>query len=103
MAADGSIVIESKLDNAQAEKDLDRLTKKIENIEKDISGKQVEKAKWVQSVEELGVHLDSAKAKLYEMQTAAKGVFSAEKISIQKETVNSLQSQWNAAESQVEK
>ena len=103
MAADGSIVIESKLENAQAEKELDRLTKKIENIEKEISGKQVEKAKWVQSAEELGVQLDSAKAKLYEMQTAAKGVFSAEQISMQKETVNSLQSQWNAAESQVEK
>lgn len=103
MASDGSIVIESKLDNAQAEKDLDRLTKKIENIEKEISGKQSEKAKWVQSAEELGVQLDSAKAKLYEMHTAAKGVFSSEQISIQKETVNSLQSQWNAAESQVEK
>lgn len=103
MAADGSIVIESKLDNAQAEKDLDRLTRKIENIEKEISGKQVEKSKWVQSAEELGVQLDSAKAKLYEMQTASKGVFSAEQISMQKETVNSLQSQWNAAESQVEK
>lgn len=103
MEADGSIVIESKLDNAQAEKELDRLTKRIENIEKEISGKQAEKSQWVQSAEELGVQLDSAKAKLYEMQTAAKGVFSAERISMQKETVNSLQSQWNAAESQVEK
>lgn len=103
MAADGSIVIESKLDNAQAEKELDRLTKKIANIEREISGKQSEKSKWVQSAEELGIQLDSAKEKLYEMQTAAKGVFSAEQISMQKETVNSLQSQWNAAESQVEK
>lgn len=103
MAADGSIVIESKIDNEQAEKELDRLTKRIENIEKEISGKQAEKSKWAQSAEELGVQLDSAKAKLYEMQTAAKGVFSAEQISMQKETVNSLQSQWNAAESQVEK
>lgn len=103
MAADGSIVIESKIDNAQAEKELDRLTKRIENIEKEISGKQAEKSKWAQSADELGVQLDSAKAKLYEMQTAAKGVFPAEQISMQKETVNSLQSQWNAAESQVEK
>ena len=103
MAADGSIVIESKIDNAQAEKELDRLTKRIENIEKEISGKQAEKSKWAQSAEELGVQLDSAKAKLYEMQTAAKGVFPAEQISMQKETVNSLQSRWNAAESQVEK
>ena len=103
MAADGSIVIEAKIDNAQAEKELDRLTKRIENIEKEISGKQAEKSKWVQSAEELGVQLDSAKAKMYEMQTAAKGVFSAEQISMQKETVNSLQSRWNAAESQVEK
>ena len=103
MAADGSIVIESKLDNAQAEKELDRLTKRIENIEKEITWKQAEKSKWVQSAEALGVQLDSAKAKLYEMQTAAIGVFSADQISMQKETVNSLQSQWNAAESQVEK
>lgn len=103
MAADGSIVIESKIDNAQAEKELDRLTKRIENIEKEISGKQAEKSKWAQSAEELGVQLDSAKAKLYEMQNAARGVFSAEQISMQKETVNSLQSRWNAAESQVEK
>ena len=103
MAADGSIVIEAKIDNAQSEKELDRLTKRIENIEKEISGKQAQKSKWAQSAEELGVQLDSAKAKLYEMQTAAKGAFSAEQISMQKETVNSLQSQWNAAESQVEK
>ena len=103
MAADGSIVIESKIDNAQAEKELDRLTKRIENIEKEISGKQAEKSQWARSAEELGVQLDSAKAKLYEMQTAAKGVFSSDQISMQKETVNSLQSQWNAAESQVEK
>ena len=102
-SADGSIVIKAKFDSAQAEKELDRLTKRIENIEKEISGKQAEKSKWAQSAEELGVQLDSAKAKLYEMQTAAKGVFSAEQISMQKETVNSLQSQWNAAESQVEK
>ena len=78
MAADGSIVIESKIDNAQAEKELDRLTKRIENIEKEISGKQAAKSKWARSAEELGVQLDSAKAKLYEMQTAAKGVFSSE-------------------------
>ena len=103
MAADGSIVIEAKIDNAQAEKELDRLTKRIENIEKEISGKQTEKSQLVRSAEELGVQLDSAKANLYEMQTAAKGAFSAEQISMQKETVNSLQSQWNAAESQVEK
>lgn len=102
-SSDGSIVIESKLDNAQAEKELDRLTKKIENIEREISGKQAVKSQLLQSAEELGVQLDSAKAKLYEMQTAAKGVFSPEQISMQKETVNSLQSQWNSAESQVEK
>lgn len=102
-SSDGSIVIESKIDNAKAEKELEKLTKKIENIEREISGRKAEKSKWVQSAQELGVQLDSAKAKLYEMQTAAKGVFSAEQISMQKETVNSLQSQWNAAENQVEK
>ena len=102
-SSDGSIVITAKVDNAQAEKELDRLTKKIENIEREISGKQAEKSKWVQSAEELGVQLDSAKAKLYEMQTAAKGIFSSEQISMQKEMVNSLQYQWNSAENQVEK
>lgn len=35
-SADGSIVIEAKIDNAQAEKELDRLTKKIESAEKEL-------------------------------------------------------------------
>lgn len=101
--SEGSITFSTDLDNSKLEKELSKVSNKIEKIERDISGKSAEKSKWVQSAQELGVQLDSAKAKLYEMQTASKGVFSAEQISMQKETVNSLQSMWNAAESQVEK
>lgn len=101
--ADGNITFSTVLDNKELERELSRLSKKIESIERDISGKQTEKSKWLQSAQELGAKLDSAKAKLYEMQTASKGAFSADQINIQKETVDSLQYQWNAAESQVEK
>ena len=40
MAADGSIVIKAKFDSAQAEKELDRLTKKIESAEKKLFDKK---------------------------------------------------------------
>lgn len=101
--SDGSITFRTDLDNSKLEKELSKVSKKVESIERDISGKSAEKSRWLQSAQELGVQLESAKAKLFEMQSAAKGVFSAEQISMKKETVNSLQSQWNAAESQVEK
>lgn len=101
--ADGKITFSTALDNKELERELSKLSKKIESIERDISGKQVEKSKWVKSAEELGAQLDSAKEKLFEMQAATKGAFSAEQINMQKETVASIQYQWDVAESQVEK
>ncbi len=40
MAADGSVVIETKLDNASAQKELNSLTKKIDKMREDLSIKQ---------------------------------------------------------------
>lgn len=103
MKTDGSVIFKTKIDNSQSEKDLMNLVKKIENIERDISGKQIQRSKWVQSAEAVIAPLEEAKAKLYEMQSAANGTFSAEKISDQKDEVKNLQSQWDYAQNQVDK
>lgn len=105
-SSDGSIVIESKLDNAQAEKDLDRLTKKIENIEREISGKQAGKSQFVKDAEELQKKLDIASEKLQEMRMAniaEKGTFSTEQIKEQVNTILSLENQLAKANTEVEK
>lgn len=103
MMADGSIIIETKLDNAKAEKELERLTKKIESLEKSIAKDTSDKSGLEKQANELVVQLDAAKAKLYEMQNAQRGAFSTEQINEQKETVNSLQKRWDALENQIER
>ena len=100
---DGNITFSTDLDTAKLEKKLSRITEKIESIERDIAGKQQARSPWAETVERLVVQLDAAKAKLFEMQNASKGTFSAEQINAQKETVNSLQHLWDSAQSQVEK
>lgn len=100
---DGKVVFETDLDNAKLEKELANLSKKIEKIEQKINDAKSDRAPLVEQAEKLGVRLDAAKAKLYEMQTASKGVFSAEQTRSQKEEVNRLQKSWNEVQSQVEK
>ena len=62
----------------------------------------VERMPWVEQATELGVRLDEAKAKLYEMQNAPVGSYTAEQIATQAETVNALQAQWNVAQAKVD-
>lgn len=100
---DGKITFSTDLDNKELEKNLAKIKRKIEDLERDISGKKASRNEFAKQSEELSVQLDIAKAKLYEMQTAAKGVFSTDQISEQKEMVDSLQYRWDSAQRQVEK
>lgn len=100
---DGKITFSTDLDNKELEKSLAKIQRKIEDLENDISGKKASRNEFAKQSEELSVQLDIAKAKLYEMQTAAKGVFSTDQISEQKEMVDSLQYRWDSAQRQVEK
>lgn len=103
MAADGSIVIETQLDDRQAQAELNRLTKKINSLQETIMRAQTERLPLVEQAAELGARLDEAKAKLYEMQNAPIGSYSRENIDAQAESVKTLQAQWNVAQGQVER
>ena len=98
---DAAVVIRTELDNKQTEKDLSRLTKKIEGLESDISTLGQKKAPLQQQLEKLTVQADAAAAKLEEMRTAASGSFSTEQIKQQEETVRALGARWDAVQREV--
>ena len=98
---DAAVVISTELDNKETEKDLSRLTKKIEGLESDISTLGQKKAPLQQQLEKLTVQADAAAAKLEEMRTAASGSFSTEQIKQQEETVRALGARWDAVQKEV--
>ena len=100
--ADGTITFSTALDNKQLEKELQSTLKKINSIEKSISEMGSGRNALAEQAKEMGAQLDAAKQKLYEMQSAAKGVYSKETIADQKTLVNGLQSEWNKINSRVD-
>ena len=103
MSADGSIVIKTKVeaDDAQAAKELERLNRKIRTLEDKVSKNKQLKFELLPESNELEAALDSAKAKLAEMQSG--GPFTSDQIRDQAETVRSLQARWDAIQKQVER
>lgn len=101
--ADGSVVIKAVVDADNAEKELNKLKKKISDTERAIETSKGEKLPLVKQLEEVGVRLDEAKAKLYEMKTATQGAFGKEEVAEQAETVRAIQSEFNRAASAVER
>lgn len=99
---DGAVVFNTKLNNKQLEKDYAKTIRKIEDMEGEIAIKGARRNALAEQAKEMGVQLDIAKAKLYEMQSASKGIFSTEEIQLQQENVRMLQSQWNDINNQVE-
>ena len=100
--ADGTITFSTALDNKQLEKELQSTLKKINSIEKSISEMGSGRNALAEQAKEMGAQLDAAKQKLYEMQSAAKGVYSKETIADQKTLVSGLQSEWNKINSRVD-
>lgn len=99
---DGSITFSTALDNSQLEKDLQRTNRKIDSINQKIYQKQREQMPLVGQAKKLVAELDAAKAKLFQMQNASKGTFSADQIKEQNAYVSGLQSQWNTIQGRVE-
>jgi hypothetical protein len=100
--ADGSVIIKANVDIDKAEKDLERLKKKIVQTEKEIEKMGTARTGFAQKSAELAASLDEAKAKLYSMKQASAGAFSSEQISEQAETVKSLQKQYDSVQAKVE-
>lgn len=102
MAADGSIVISTEIDDKQAQKELDRLNRKIQTLNDQIYVKQQQKMPLVEQAKKLGAELDSAKAKLYEMQTGDR-FYTSSHIKEQESVVVQLQKEWNAVNTRIER
>lgn len=100
--ADGSITFSTDLDNAQLEKQLQSLKKKISSIEGQISQKQAEKMPLVKQSAELAANLDAAKSRLEYMQSG-KEFFPTASVQEQAAAVKSIESDWNKAQGRVER
>lgn len=100
--ADGSITFSTDLDNAQLEKQLQSLKKKVSSIEGQISQKQAEKMPLVKQSAELAANLDAAKSRLEYMQSG-KEFFPAASVQEQAAAVKSIESDWNKAQGRVER
>ena len=99
---DGKIILSTALDNKQLEKDLQSTLKKINALEKSLAEMGSGRNALAKQANQMGAQLDAAKRKLYEMQDAAKGVYSKETIADQKTLVNGLQSQWDKINNQID-
>ena len=102
MAADGSIIINTNLDDRQAQQELNRLNRKIQNLNNQIYVKQRQRAPLVEQSRQLGAELDEAQATLARM-TAGDEFFPSASIQEQQNRVNELQGSWNNVQSQVER
>lgn len=100
--ADGRVTIAVDADAKQAQKELDKVTQRINTIESNIQKMKSQRFPLTEQAAQLAVELDAAKAKLYEMQNAASGQYTAQQIAMQEENVKSLSARYNEVQRQVE-
>lgn len=102
MAADSSVVFSVNLDDKDAQKELNKLVKKIDTLNDKIYQKQQEKIPLAKQSAEIAWNLDAAKATLDSMHSG-KEFFTADSIKTQEGTVKSLQKEYDAVTAKVEK
>lgn len=102
MAADGSVVFSVDLDDKAAQKELNKLVKKIDTLNDKIYQKQQDKMPLAKQSAEIAANLDAAKATLDSMHSG-KEFFTADSIKAQESTVKSLQKEYDAVTAKVEK
>lgn len=102
MAADGSVVFSVDLDDKDAQKELNKLVKKIDTLNDKIYQKQQDKMPLAKQSAEIAANLDAAKATLNSMHSG-KEFFTADSIKAQESTVKSLQKEYDAVTAKVEK
>lgn len=100
--ADGSIVIAVDADDKQAQKELSKLVNKIDSLNDKIYKKQQERMPLLEQSKQLGAELDSAKAKLDQMQRGD-SFYTSGAVKEQSQYVNGLQKEWNSVNAKIEK
>ena len=103
MAADGSIVFDVQIDDQQAQKELNRLNKRIQTLTDQIYSKQKLQMPLVEQSRQLAAQLDAAKVSLQNMQGTGGVSFNADQISDQRERVRLLQAEWNKVQGKVDR
>ena len=101
MAADGSIIIETDIDNKKAQQELNRLSRKIQNLNDQIYTKRQQQMPLVTQSKQLAAELDAAKAKLESMKDGSEFYTSAS-IDAQEQRVKELQKAWDSVQNKVE-
>lgn len=99
--ADGSIVIETRVDVERAEKDLAKLKTSIKKTESDIKDLTAQKMPLVKELERLGLEADEAAKKLDMMKNALAGTFSDEEIKEQAETAKYLGREFDSVQRKI--
>ena len=95
--SDGSLIIGAEIDDKQAQIELNRLSKKIDDLNNKIADKKQERMPLVEQTKQLAANLDAAKVKLDQMQSG-KEFYTAESVKEQERTVKSLQKEYAAAD-----
>ena len=99
--SDGSVIIRVNVNAAEADKELVRLTKKINALNERISDKKQDQMPLVEQSKQLAAVLDDAKAKLDYMKSGDT-FFTSSSIKEQEQTVASLQKEWVGVQKKVE-
>lgn len=103
MAADGSIVFSTEIDDKQAMADLKKLEAQIEKLNQKIYDKNQAKLPLVDQAKQLGAELDAAKAKLEDMRNGTSFYYTASQIKAQEKEVRELDKQFNAVNDKIDK
>ena len=103
MAADGSIVIKTEIDDKQAQSELKSLEKKIDSLNEKIGAKKQAQIPLVEQAKEAGAALDAAKAKLADMESGTSFYYTKSQIKDQQSTVAALERQFTGINDKVDK
>lgn len=101
LAADGSIIIETEIDDKKAQQELNRLNRRIQNLNDQIYVKRQQQMPLVEQARQLGAELDAAKAKLDSMQSGREFNTSSS-IDAQAQRVKQLEKEWSDVQRRVE-
>lgn len=103
MAADGSIVFSTEIDDKQAQAELKKLEAKIEKLNSKIYDKRQAQLPLVEQSKQLGAALDAAQQKLEDMRSGTSFYYTKSQIKDQEKEVKILDKQFQALNNRIDK
>lgn len=103
MAADGSIVFSTEIDDKQAQAELKKLEAKIEKLNSKIYDKRQAQLPLVEQSKQLGAALDAAQQKLKDMRSGTSFYYTKSQIKDQEKEVKILDKQFQALNNRIDK